>query len=270
MAEDTQLRYYQAEAYTRIVADLIKEYEPEIFLLGSTDTDRDLAPRVAARGGIGLTAHCVDLRVEDRDGIPLLCQTVPGWGDNRINIFCPGKQSQMVTVRPGTFDVPPQQNAKQAEVVRVTPRVVVRDFRAETVEVVELPAPVRPLEDSDIVIAAGWGMYSIGSMKPVEDLADSLGGDIGGTRPIVDKGWLPADRMIGQSGKTISPKLLISLGASGAMHFTSGFERAKFIVAADQNPDAPIFRVADIGIVGDLREVLPRLIREFRELNQTG
>lgn len=267
LIEDHRLAYYQSEAYASTVADTTKNYEPEIFLMGYTDIGKDLAPRVAAKLGTGLTAHCVDLKIEENEGMYLLSQIVPASsGDQMINIVCPRRRPQMATVKPGVFDVPPRKEGMKSEIIRVPVQISGKHFRAETIEVKEQKPVLQPLEESEIVIAAGWGVYSLGSLQMVTELAEILGGVLGGTRPLVDKGWIPKDCMIGQSGKAVSPKLLVSLGASGAMHFTTGFERAKFVIAIDQNPEAPIFRVADIGIVGDLREVLPCLISELKKL----
>ncbi len=214
--------------------------------------------------GTGLTAHCVDLQVEEVNGVPLLCQLVPGWGgDKMLAITCPRKRPQMATVKAGVFDLPPRCDGK-ARVIRISPQLEEKHFRAETVEVKEAAPPGTPLEEAETVIAVGWGGYSLGDLKLVDELASVLGAAIGGTRPIVDKGWIPPERMIGQSGRVVSPRLFISLGASGAMHFTTGFSSARFVLAIDQNPKAPIFDVADLGIVGDLREVLPHLIKELR------
>lgn len=266
LAGHPRLAYYQSEAYASIVAGLVRQHMPEVLLFGSTDTGMDLAPRVAAKLGTGLTAHCVDLTVEKRQGVPLVCQIVPGWGDNMLGILCPQKRPQMATVRPGVFRLPRGGQDREAVVVRVPVRLDERLFRAETIEVKDDRSVSQPLEGAETVIAVGWGVYSLGSLSLVEELAQVTGGVIGGTRPMVDRGWVSADRMIGQSGKTVGPQLFISLGASGAMHFTTGFERAGFVLAVDQNPEAPIFKVADAGIVGDLREVLPCLIDEFRKL----
>lgn len=267
LVDDPRLGYYQSEAYAGIVADLVKEHVPEIFLLGATEIGEDLAPRVAAKLGTGLTAHCVDLRIKERDGVPLLYQTVPGWGGgNKIDIICPEKRPQMATVKPGVFDLPAAKKDKRSEVVRVPPQLGDKHFRARTIEVKQEPLCELPLAEAEVVVAAGWGVYSLGGIEPVRRLAEAACGAVAGTRPMVDKGLIPQDRMIGQSGKVVSPRLFISLGASGAMHFTTGFERAKFVLAIDQNPKAPIFEVADVGIVGDLREVLPCLIEEFQRL----
>lgn len=267
LAEDTRLKIYQSDAYASIVAGLVKEHMPEIFLFGATEIGEDLAPRVAAKVGTGLTAHCVDLKIKERNGVPMLHQTVPGWGGGkRIDIICPQKRPQMATVKPGVFDVAVAQKDRRGEVVKVPVQLSDKHFRARTVEVKQEAACELPLGDADVVVAAGWGVYSLGGVEPVRALTDAACGAMCGTRPMVDKGLIAQDRMIGQSGKIVSPKLFISLGASGAMHFTTGFERAKFVLAVDQNPKAPIFDVADVGIVGDLREVLPCLIEEFKKL----
>ncbi len=269
LMDDPRLEYYQSEAYASAVADLVKEHQPEIFLLGATDIGKDLAPRVAAKVETGLTAHCVELKIEDHEGVPLLSHIVPGWGSEKmITIICPQKRPQMATVKPGVFDLPARKTGRKAEIVRILPQLNDKYFRARTIEVREVRPPALALAEAEVVVAVGWGVYSLGDLKLVEELAETVGGAVGGTRPVVDKGWVPANRMIGQSGKIVSPKLFISLGASGAMHFTTGFGKSRFILAVEQNPQAPIFKVADVGIVGDLNKVLPCLIAEFKKLKR--
>lgn len=265
--DDPRLKQYHNQAYAAVIADLVTEHRPEVFLLGATVIGEDLAPCIAAKVGTGLTAHCIDLRMEERDGVAMLHQTVPGWGGGkRVDIICPQKRPQMATVKPGVFVVPQRKTDGQGRVVRVTPRLDGRLFRARTVEIRDEAEAELPIEEADVVVAAGWGVNSLGGMELVHELAAVLEGAVAGTRPLLDKGWITSDCMIGQSGKVIGPNLFISLGASGAMHFSTGFERAKFVLAVDQNPLAPIFQAADVGIVGDLREVLPPLIRELRKL----
>jgi len=267
--DDPRLEHYQNQAYGAVIADLVKEHQPEIFLLGATAIGEDLAPCVAAKVGTGLTAHCIDLRIEDCDGVATLHQTVPGWGGGkRVDIICPQRRPQMATVKPGVFVVPHGKKHRQGQIVKVSPQLEDRLFRARTLEMTEQEGSELPVEEADIVVAAGWGVNALGNMDLVRELAEVLQGAVAGTRPLLDKGWITADRMIGQSGKVIGPSLFISLGASGAMHFSTGFERAKFVLAVDQNPQAPIFQAADVGIVGDLREVLPCLIEEFRKLKK--
>jgi electron transfer flavoprotein alpha subunit len=265
--DDPRLEHYQNQAYAAVIADLIKEHRPEIFLLGATAVGEDLAPCVAAKVGTGLTAHCIDLRMEDRDGVATLHQTVPGWGGGkRVDIICPELRPQMATVKPGVFVVPQAKKETKGQIVRISAQLDDGLFRARTVEVTEESEGDLPIEEAEVVVAAGWGVNALGSMDLVRELAEVLEGAVAGTRPLLDKGWITSDCMIGQSGKVIGPNLLVSLGASGAMHFSTGFERAKFVLAVDQNPLAPIFQSADVGIVGDLREVLPPLILELRKL----
>ena len=269
LIDDPALKYYQSEAYAANVADLVKHYKPEIFLLGSTDTGRDLAPRVAAKVGTGLTAHCINLEIEYQNEVFLLSQIVPGWGGNKsMKIICPQKRPQMATVKPGVFDLPLKKEIENAEIISLPARLSDKYFRAETIEVHTEKDTTQPIEEAGVVVAVGWGAYSLGNLELVQELAGVLDGIIGGTRPMVDKGWVPKKNMIGQSGKIVRPKLLISLGASGTMHFTAGFEKAKFIIAIDKNPEALIFKIADIGIAGDLREILPCLISELKNLKQ--
>lgn len=261
------LAVYQPLAYARVLADLAREGAPEIILLGGTANGMDLAPRVAARLATGLTAHCIDLRVEESEGQKVLAQIVPGFGGNLlVKILCPQARPQMATVRPGVLEKPAADPARTGEIITREVSLDPADFRVRTLEVKEEKPEGVPLEEAEVVVSSGWGFAGLGGIDEAQKLADLLGAAMGGTRPVVDAGWLPADRMIGQSGKNVRPRLFISLGASGAMHYTTGFSQAKVILAVDQNPGAPIFELADVGIVGDLREILPELHRGLEEL----
>ncbi len=271
LVEDPGLELYQSDVYASLMVNLIDEHRPEILLLGATSIGKELAPVIAAKVGTGLTAHCVDLYIEEDDGRPLLVQVVPGWSGNwMLKIVCPQKRPQMATVRPGIMEMPSKDEGKKGEIIRIAPNIKESDFRAEAVELVEEKPAGASLEEAEIVVAGGWGLYSVGGFKPVEELAELLGGVVAGTRPAVDKGWVTEDRMIGQSGKSVSPRLFISLGASGAMHFTTGFLKSKVILAVDQNPEAPIFEVADIGIAGNLGDILPCLLEELKASRLEG
>ena len=263
LAEDPALGLYDSEAYTQVLATLAKERQPEIVLLGATSIGKDLAPRLAARLRTGLTAHCIDISMEGNGSQRQVVYQVPGWGSNVIKIVCPERRPQMATVRPGVLAMPQRDGTRHGEVVRVIPDLGNALLRAQTLEMVEEPTG-EGLEAAEVVVAGGWGMNALGGFGPVEELSQVLGGAVAGTRPALDKGWITEEQLIGQSGKTVSPKVFVSLGASGAMHFTTGFLKAKAVLAVDQNPKAPIFEVADIGIVGDLREVLPCLIEELK------
>jgi electron transfer flavoprotein alpha subunit len=267
LLEDARLRYYQSEAYARLLTGVIKEHEPQIILIGATEIGKELAPRVAAKLRTGLTAHCIDLYVGEVDAAPHLIHVVPGWGGNLVmHIICPQRRPQVVTVKPGVLPKAIRDENKKGKIIRVKPDVRDKDFsRIETVEVVEEPPKGKSLELADVVVCGGWGMNALGDFSKVQELADILGGSVAGTRPAMDKGWVDEARMIGQSGKTVSPGFFVSLGASGAMHYTTGFMGSKVVLAVDQNPQAPIFQMADIGIVGDLREVIPCLIEELKK-----
>ncbi len=272
LLEDARLRYYQSEAYARLLAEVIKQHEPQIVLIGATEIGKELAPKVAAKLRTGLTAHCIDLYVGEVGDAPHLIHVVPGWGGNLVmHIICPQRRPQVVTVKPGVLPKAVRDENKKGKIIRVKPDVRDEDFsRIETVAVVEEPPQGKSLESADVVVCGGWGLNALGDFSRVQELADILGGVVAGTRPAMDKGWVEEARMIGQSGKTVSPGFFVSLGASGVMHYTTGFMGSKVVLAVDQNPQAPIFQVADIGIVGDLREVLPCLIEELKKDRMPG
>ncbi|MFQ5711224.1 MAG: electron transfer flavoprotein subunit alpha/FixB family protein [Candidatus Geothermarchaeales archaeon] len=255
------LEMYQSDAYAKLLAELVDQHRPEILLMGATSTGEDLAPRVAAKVQTGLSAHIVGLEIDEEKR---LRQIVPGFGGNAmVAVVCPFKRPQMATIRAGVLKKPPRKQGERGEILKVDVDLSEKDLRARTLEIKE-ETPERPIEEAETVIAGGWGMRAAGGFKMLEDLAAVLGGSIGGTRPAVDEGWIGEDRMIGQSGKTVRPELYIGVGISGQMHHTVGILDSGVIVAVNIDPDAPIFKVADIGVVGDLRRVVPHLIDELR------
>jgi electron transfer flavoprotein alpha subunit len=254
---------FHTEHCTSFMTNLINTYQPDIVLWGATTLEREIASRVAARLETGLTAHCISLRIEEINNKYQLVTTVAGWGDNLIlDILCPEKRPQMATIRPGIF-TPSQPSKREGKIVPV-------DFNepttyVEVVEVTRQKGDTSLLEEAQVVVAGGWGMKCLDSFDLVNELAQLLGGSVAGTRPALDAGWISMERMIGQSGKTVSPRLLVTLGVSGAAQFASAIVGARFILAVDKNPMAPIFEMADVGIVGDLREILPLFIERVRE-----
>jgi electron transfer flavoprotein alpha subunit len=253
---------FETESCADLMTRLIQRYQPEIVLWGATSLGQDIAARVAARLGTGLTAHCIDLQIQEMSGKLQLVAMVAGWGGNlALKIICPEKRPQMVTVKPGIFSLPAPKERK-GEIIPVD--MVPIEPRLDIVEVVAERDEASPLEQAAVVVVGGWGLISCGGFKLVEELAQILGGKVGGTRPALDAGWISADQMIGQSGKTIAPQLLITLGISGAAQFTTSVLNSRFILAIDKNPKAPIFEMADIGIVGELQEVLPLLISRLK------
>jgi len=180
-----------------------------------------------------------------------------------VQITCPEKRPQMATVSPGVMVKCTRNEQRKGETIRIEVDVST-ELKAETLEMVEEEPSGVVLEDAEVIVAGGWGLASVGDFKPIEELARVLGGVVAGTRPAMDSGWIPESGMIGQSGKTVSPKLFISVGASGAPQFTSGFTKSKVILAIDKNRNAPVFEVADVGLVGDLRDIVPQLIDELK------
>jgi electron transfer flavoprotein alpha subunit len=265
LGEAPRLRFYQSEIYTDLIAKLIKTYRPQIVLIGATSIGRDLAPRIAAKLKTGLTAHCVELQITNKDSEkPQLVQVVPGWGGNlMVNITCSVRRPQIATVRPGIMTKCVREE-RSGEIINMELDIQ-KEYRAETLEMVEEESSGIALEEAEVVVAGGWGLLLAGGFDPLKELAKILGGAIAGTRPALDSGWITKDKMVGQSGKTVAPKLFISVGASGAPQFTSGFLKAKVVLAIDQNPNAPIFDVADIGLLGDVCKILPCLVEELRQ-----
>ncbi|MBA7704504.1 Caffeyl-CoA reductase-Etf complex subunit CarE [subsurface metagenome] len=244
------------------MSKLIQSYQPGVVLWGATSLGRETAARVAAGLRTGLTAHCIDLYIEEIDGEHQLVAVVAGWGGNMVlKIICPERRPQMATVKPGIFPPLPPSPGK-GEVIPV--RVEDEASRLDIVEVVAAREETASLEQAEVIVAGGWGLSSLGGFSAVEELARVLGGRVAGTRPALDAGWIPPERMVGQSGKTVAPQLLVTLGVSGAAQFATGVLNSKFILAVDRNPRAPIFEMADIGIVGDLQEVLPMLINKIK------
>lgn len=267
LIEDPRLELYQSDVYARVIADLIEQHQPEVLLLGGTAIGMDLAPTVAAKVKTGLTAHCVDLYIDKVNDKPCLVGVVPGFGGNlMVKIACPQRRPQMVTVKPGVMGKPARVEKGRGQIVKVKADVKDEEFKSRTIEIVEQKPVGVPLEEADIVVAGGWGLNCIGGFKLVEELAEVLNGVVAGTRPAVDAGWVSEEQMLGSSGKTISPKLVVSIGASGQTHFTTGFLKSKVILAINDNPESAIFEVCDIGLVGDLRNIVPCLLRELKQI----
>jgi electron transfer flavoprotein alpha subunit len=264
--EDPSLALYQSDLYPQLLTDLIIDLSPEIVLIGGTLIGSDLAPRVAAKLKTGLTAHCINLYIENIDGKNQLVQLVPGWSGNMIiKIICPEKRPQMATMRPGILEMSLPDLARKGIVVLVKPEISNQQRKVKTIEYVSEEPEGSSITDAKIIVSGGFGLESAGGFTLIEALAGIVHGEVAGTRPAFDRGWIPESRMIGQSGKTVKPELFISIGTSGATHYTTGFLKSETIVAIDRNPKAAIFAVADLGVIGDLREIIPCLIEELKQ-----
>ncbi|MHA1607216.1 MAG: electron transfer flavoprotein subunit alpha/FixB family protein [Candidatus Freyarchaeota archaeon] len=259
MVEHPLLGEYQVDLYCKAVSDLASERRPDAILFSSTFTGRDLAPRVAKRLGTGMTADCVELRV-DRER-RLIKQVKPSFGGNIMAEIVIRRKPQIATVKPGVAEV--REEDRGGVIVRVHPDLSEGEVKTRRLKITPSGRTV-DLEEAKVVVAGGRGAGREG-FKLLGELASMLGGEVGGTRPAVDEGWLPRERQIGQSGRSVSPRLYLAFGVSGAIQHVVGFRRAGFVVAVNRDPEAPIFGEADVGVVADLHEFLPALIRELED-----
>ncbi|MEM2983573.1 MAG: electron transfer flavoprotein subunit alpha/FixB family protein [Candidatus Bathyarchaeia archaeon] len=253
--------FIQAEG--KALFRMIHEIKPEIVLFGATSKGIQLAPMVAALLGTGLSAHCIDLDIDEEGR---LLQIVPGFGGNIMaRILCPCHRPQMATVQPGAFKIP-ERKERNGDIVRLPvdiqlqpewPRVM--EFRKETRE------EEAPLKNADVVVAGGWGIGDREGWKLLDELASLLGGAVGATRPALDEGWAEEDQMIGQSGITVRPRFYMGVAISGSMHHMVGVQDAGFMMAINKDPKAPIFDMCDLAVEGDYRKILPILIEKIRE-----
>ena len=264
IAPDPILADYRNDPYSQVLTELVNQYKPEVLLLGATVLGRDLAGSVATTLLTGLTADCTELAIDDDR---CLAATRPTFGGSLLcTIFTLNTRPQMATVRPRVMSLPPRQDGRIGKIVehRVTQRedsIVTKVLRF----VADRDSSKAQLAYADIVVAGGLGLRSPENLQHVRALATVLGGDWGGSRPLVQKGWMPADRQIGQTGKTIRPKLYIAAGISGAIQHRVGVEGADLIVAINTDSRAPIFDFAHLGIVADATELLPALTEAFRK-----
>lgn len=263
LAESEQLEPYGIMPYTSLLADICKKFRPEVLLFGATSMGTELAPRLAARLNTGLSAHCIDLEL-DREGN--LLQVVPGWGSGLMaTIKCPGHRPQIATVNPGVMSKPEAQSTPVGEIIEFKVSTALDTSGPVVLEVKQKKPEKVPLEKAEVIIAGGWGIGDQTGWNLLEELAEILCGAVGATRPAVDEGWAREDQMIGQSGKTVKPKLYIGIGISGVMHHTVGMDESDVVIAINTDPKAPIFDCADIAVVADCRTVVPALTRAIKE-----
>ena len=269
VVDDPQLKDYRTEPYAHALASVINEYKPEIMLVGATAIGRDLGPTVSARVKTGLTADCTMLEIGD---FPLnaapgqeqqhnqLLMTRPAFGGNTIaTIACPYNRPQMATVRPGVMQkIAPIAGAK-ANVVEYNPGFTPNDRYVEILNIVKAVKNTANIMDAKILVSGGRGVGSKENFKLLEDPAEVLGGTVSCSRAVVENGWLPVDLQVGQTGKTVRPQIYFAIGISGAIQHVAGMEDSDLIVAINKDEDAPIFDVADYGLVGDLNKIVPAL-----------
>ncbi|MCI5839871.1 MAG: electron transfer flavoprotein subunit alpha/FixB family protein [Peptoniphilaceae bacterium] len=264
LVEDEKLKDYLTEPYTVATFEAIKSIKPEIVLFGATSIGRVLAPRVASRIGAGLTADCTKLEIDKENH--LLLMTRPAFGGNLMaTITSEEVRPQMSTVRPGVMRKSEPDLSRKAEIINLDVNFTEEDFSVELLESKVDTKKKINIEDAEILVSVGRGIGSKENIEEAYELAEVLGATVSGSRAVVDSGWLDKDRQVGQTGKTVRPNLYIALGISGAIQHLAGMEESDLIIAVNKNHDAPIFEVADIGIVGDVHKVIPQLIKLIKE-----
>lgn len=269
LAQSPQLRNFMEDPYTEVMVDLIKKEKPNIILLGATAVGRSLAPKVATRLETGLTADCTGLEI-DKETRNLL-QTRPAFGGNLMaTILCPNRRPQMATVRHKVFKKAERDESRAGEIIRVDYSGQKLRQRAELLEVLKETAQTVNLSEADIIVSGGRGLGDPKNFKLLEELAQVLGGAVGASRAAVDAGWIPYSHQVGQTGKTVCPKIYIACGIHGAIQHLAGMQSSDIIVAINKNPEAPIFKIATYGIVGDVCEVVPALTREIKKMRGEG
>ena len=266
VVDDEIYQKYTTDAYTIAVCDLMKKYQPLSAMLGATNNGRDLGPRVNARLDTGLVADCTALDVDvNEDGTSIVAWTRPAFGGNLMaTIKCPDHTPQMGTVRPGVFKR--ELVGGNAEVIREEVKVSPDQIRTQVLEVlVDMAADKVDLEGAEIIVSGGRGVGGPDGFNIIRELAKELKAEVGSSRAAVDAGWIPYAHQVGQTGKTVSPKLYIACGISGAIQHLAGISGADCVVAINKDPEAPIFNRADYGVVGNLFDVLPVLIEEIKK-----
>jgi len=266
LAQDPALTHYRTGPYSDVLAGMVNRYKPEIVLVSATPQGRDLAPRVAARLSAGLTADCTGLDIDERER--LLVQTRPAFGGNLMaTIVCRHARPQMATVRPGVMKALEPDRSRSGKIVEVPVHLDERGVLAKIVEVVQQETDGQVnLQDAEIIVSGGRGLGKPDSFALIRELAKVLGGAVGASRAVVDAGWIPAYHQVGQTGRTVQPKLYIACGISGAVQHLAGMSSSDCIIAINKDPSAPIFNVATYGVVGDLFEILPALTKKLREV----
>ncbi len=267
LIDDQVFHYYRTEPYYRAICYLVEKYKPEIVLIGATGLGRDLAGAVATKLNTGLTADCTGLAIDDKG---LLLQTRPAFGGNIMaTIVTERTRPQMATVRPHVMSLPERDASRKGEIIRESAPIKEEDVATKVLEMVEdvrQGAECIDLAAAEVIVSGGRGMRARENFDMLQQLADELGGVLGYSRAVVEAGWMPVERQVGQTGKTVRPKIYIACGISGAIQHLVGMQGSDVIIAINQDKQAPIFEVATYGIVGDVFQIVPAIINRIREL----
>ena len=267
LIDSPEYEYYTTDAFVNALASMARKYQPEVLMLGATNNGRDLAPRVSCRLRTGLTADCTEIGIDGETGN--MAWTRPTFGGNLMAvIMCPDHRPQMGTVRPGVFLKGAYDASRTGKILREEFHISPEEIRTRLVERVQEVADAINLEGAEIIVSGGRGVGSADNFKQLFELAEVLGAEVGCSRSCVDAGWMSHIHQVGQSGKTVAPKLYIAVGISGAIQHLAGIAGADRVLAINKDPEAPIFSVADYGIVGNLNDIVPALTEAFRALKK--
>lgn len=265
LVEAPELANFQDEPYTNIIVELVKKYKPEILLCGATNIGRSLISRVAINIKAGLTADCTGLDIDPDKKI--LLQTRPAFGGNIMaTIISPNYRPQMATVRHKVFAPMPADKKRKGKIIKESFNPSLYISRTKLLDIIEEIESTVNLSEADIIVSGGRGMQGPENFKLLEELAHVLGAAVGSSRAAVDAGWMPYSHQVGQTGRTVAPKIYIACGISGQIQHLVGMQSSKIIIAINKDPEAPIFKVATYGIVGDLFQIIPALTKTFKEV----
>jgi electron transfer flavoprotein alpha subunit len=264
LVDDEALREFRDDCYSEVTAALIREYKPEIVLAGATAIGRSFIPGVATALNAGLTADCTKLEIREEDGA--LLQTRPAFGGNIMaTIVSESTRPQMATVRPKVMKQLEFNGSREGKIIEITPTKLQLKSRVQVLESIIAEGGHVNIQEADILVSGGRGLESAKGFELIRELAETMGAKVSASRAVVDAGWIPYPHQVGQTGKTVAPKLYIACGISGAVQHVAGMQSAETIVAINRDKNASIFNVADYGIVGDLFEIIPKLIRKIEE-----
>ncbi|SEF85532.1 electron transfer flavoprotein alpha subunit apoprotein [Caloramator fervidus] len=257
------LKNYTTDGYTKAIEKVVKCKNPEIILIGATNIGRDLGPRLAARLKTGLTADCTGLDIDENS--KNLLMTRPAFGGNLMaTIECPNHRPQMATVRPGVFPLPCPDEKREGKIQKIEVDLKEKDIRTVVEKIVKSLEDKVDITEAKVIVSGGRGLGSKEGFELLKELASLLGGVVGASRAAVDSGWIGKDHQVGQTGKTVRPKLYIACGISGAIQHLAGMQDSEYIIAINKDENAPIMSIADLAIVGDLYKVIPELINEIK------
>ena len=264
VVDDPMLAKYATEPYAKAITAIIKEFDPEIVLYGATSIGRDLAPRVSARVHTGLTADCTKLEIAE--DTKLLNMTRPAFGGHIMaTIVCKNHRPQMATVRPGVMAALAADTARKGEVVPFKVEFTPADMNIEIIEEVKETKKIVDVTEAKVLVSGGRGIGSPEFFNTLKELADLLGGEVAASRAVVDAGWIGKEYQVGQTGKTVRPNLYIACGISGAIQHVAGMESSEVVISINKNDGAAIFDVSDLGIVGDVKTIIPKLIEALKK-----